>query len=152
MMLIVLRLLLVLPFTWNYFGVPAINLSNTLASPAAPSAAPSSTSSSTSVGLTTGTSETLGKTLGEISPIVCQSFTRLFWFVPASCWDDDDVQREYICSQMEEDFVPPLSILRHSLLPLLWRTNLRIKRPHELFSSDEQVISIVEDFYSYLSC
>ena len=151
-MLIVLRLLLVLPFTWNYFGVPAINLSNTLASPAAPSAAPSSTSSSTSVGLTTGTSETLGKTLGEISPVVCQSFTRLFRFVPASCWDDDDVQREYICSQVEEDFVTPLSILRHSLLPLLWRTNLRIKRPHELFSSDEQVISIVKDFYSYLSC
>ena len=68
------------------------------------------------------------------------------------CWDDDDVQREYVCGQVEEDLIAPLSILRHSLLPLLWRTNLRIKRPHELFSSDEQVISIVKDFYSYLSC
>ena len=80
--LIVLRLLLALPFTWNYLGVPGVNLSTSPASPTAPSAAPASASSS--VGLTTGSSETLTKTLGEISPVVCQSFTRPFWFVPTS--------------------------------------------------------------------
>ena len=64
------------------------------------------------------------------------------------CRDYDDVQREYVYGQVEEDLIVPLSIFRHSLLPLLERTNLRIKRPHELSSSDEQVISIVEDLHS----
>ena len=77
-------LLLALPFTWNYLRVPGVNLSTSPASPTAPSAAPASASSSTLVGLTSGTSETLTKALGEISPVVCQSFTRPFWFVPAS--------------------------------------------------------------------
>ena len=45
------------------------------------------------------------------------------------CRDDNDVQRENIGSQVEEDFITPFSILRHSLLPLLWRTKIRIKRP-----------------------